>query len=153
MKYEDMSDFEINCAVAVALDLNEHLFFPSGVDDFDSDTDDSDMGPVWQTRMPFVKGFRPSNGNLFNPCNNIDIAWRIITRNHISIECRHTLTYRAYHSASFTESTHENPLRAAMIVFLKMQEKAQRFTNYTAPLTGGITQRRCGYCARRPVRT
>ena len=61
-------------------------------------------------------------------CNRVEDAWPIIIDNRISIECitvnRHTFTYRAYHSASFTKSTHENPLRAAMIVFLKMREKA-----------------------------
>lgn len=59
-------------------------------------------------------------------CNRAEDAWPIIIDNHISIECvtvnRHTFTYRAYHSASFTKSTHENPLRAAMIVFLRMHE-------------------------------
>lgn len=59
-------------------------------------------------------------------CNRVEDAWPIIIDNHISIECvtvnRHTFTYRAYHSASFTKSTHENPLRAAMIVFLRMHE-------------------------------
>ncbi len=48
--YEEMSDFEINCQVAHMLGLSEHLFFPSGVDDFDSDTDDSAKGPVWQNK-------------------------------------------------------------------------------------------------------
>lgn len=70
--YEEMSDFEINCHVARAMDLSEHLFFPSGTDDFDSDTDESDMGPVWQTSRLWVKGFRASNGNLFKPCNNVE---------------------------------------------------------------------------------
>lgn len=56
--YEEMSDFEINCQVAHMLGLSEHLFFPSGVDDFDSDTDESDMGPVWQTSRIWIKGFR-----------------------------------------------------------------------------------------------
>lgn len=62
----------------------------------------------------------------FDPCNNPSYAWPIIIDNHMSIECvtvnRHAFTYRVYHSASFTKSTHENPLRAAMIVFLKMNE-------------------------------
>jgi hypothetical protein len=95
MKYEEMGDFEINCRV------HAEIMQISGLNSFKA------------------KDY----------CNNPSDAWSIIIDNHISIECvtvnRHTFTYRAYHSASFTKSTHENPLRAAMIVFLKMREKAQ----------------------------
>lgn len=128
--YEEMSDFEINCHVARAMDLSEHLFFPSGTDDFDSDTDESDMGPVWQTSRLWVKGFRASNGNLFNPCNNVEQSWPIIVKYEIDV-----IQNNGQDCALATNSAvmmfrgddvficqHENPLRAAMIVFLKMNE-------------------------------
>ncbi|HCQ8159986.1 TPA: DUF2591 family protein [Escherichia coli] len=90
--YEDMSDFEINCRV------HAEIMQISGLNSFKA------------------KDY----------CNNPSYAWPIIIDNHMSIECvtvnRHAFTYRVYHSASFTKSTHENPLRAAMIVFLKMNE-------------------------------
>ncbi|HID1691120.1 TPA: phage protein NinX family protein [Escherichia coli] len=90
--YEEMSDFEINCRV------HAEIMQISGLNSFKA------------------KDY----------CNNPSYAWPIIIDNHISIECvtvnRHAFTYRVYHSASFTKSTHENPLRAAMIVFLKMNE-------------------------------
>lgn len=90
--YEEMSDFEINCRV------HAEIMQISGLNSFKA------------------KDY----------CNNPSYAWPIIIDNHISIERvtvnRHAFTYRVYHSASFTKSTHENPLRAAMIVFLKMNE-------------------------------
>lgn len=90
--YEEMSDFEINCRV------HAEIMQISGLNSFKA------------------KDY----------CNNPSYAWPIIIDNHMSIECvtvnRHAFTYRVYHSASFTKSTHENPLRAAMIVFLKMNE-------------------------------
>nr|DAE47706.1 MAG TPA: Protein of unknown function (DUF2591) [Caudoviricetes sp.] len=127
--YEDMSDFEINCQVAHMLGLSEHLFFPSGVDDFDSDTDEQDMGPVWQTSMIWVKGFRASNGNLFNPCNNPEDAEPIIIENRIgTIPAPDDGLWKAAHRKVGNDDTpyhftqDKNPLRAAMIVFLKMNE-------------------------------
>lgn len=90
--YEEMSDFEINCRV------HAEIMQISGLNSFKA------------------KDY----------CSNPSYAWPIIIDNHMSIECvtvnRHAFTYRVYHSASFTKSTHENPLRAAMIVFLKMNE-------------------------------
>ena len=100
MKYENLTDIEINARVSRAL-----------------------YGDVSRGHQMEL-----ASGGV-DYCNRIEDAWPIIIHNHVSIECvtvnRHTFTYRAYHSASFTKSTHENPLRAAMIVFLKMQEKAQ----------------------------
>ena len=132
MKYEEMSDFEINCHVALAMGLSEHLFFPSGTDDFDSDTDESDMGPIWQTGRLWVKGLRASNGDLFNPCNNVEQSWPIIIKNRIgTIPAPDNGLWKAAHRKVGNDDTpyhftqDKNPLRAAMIVFLKMQEKVQ----------------------------
>lgn len=128
--YEEMSDFEINCQVAHMLGLSEHLFFPSGVDDFDSDTDESDMGPVWQTSRIWIKGFRASNGNLFNPCNNVEQAWPIIVNHEIDViqnngqDCplATNSAVMMFRGDDVFICQHENPLRAAMIVFLMMNE-------------------------------
>lgn len=55
-------------------------------------------------------------------------AWQIIVDNGISLECiivnRHEKTWRAQFKPAYVKhhTNHKNPLRAAMIVFLQMQE-------------------------------
>lgn len=55
-------------------------------------------------------------------------AWPIIVDNGISLECiivnRHEKTWRAQFKSAYVKHhiNHKNPLRAAMIVFLQMQE-------------------------------
>lgn len=62
----------------------------------------------------------------FNPCNNPVDAWQIITENKISIYAAILGDSRGEWGAeaSLTEHYHfhDNPLRAAMVVFLMMQE-------------------------------
>lgn len=71
------------------------------------------------------------NGNVkrkFDPCNNPADAWPIIVDNGISLECivinRHEKTWRAQFKPAYVKHhmNDKNPLRAAMIVFLMMQE-------------------------------
>lgn len=58
-------------------------------------------------------------------------AWPIIVENGISLECiivnRHEKTWRAQFKPAYVKHhmNHKNPLRAAMIVFLQMQENKQ----------------------------
>lgn len=58
-------------------------------------------------------------------------AWPIIVENGISLECiivnRHEKTWRAQFKPAYVKyhMNHKNPLRAAMIVFLQMQENKQ----------------------------
>lgn len=58
-------------------------------------------------------------------------AWPIIVDNGISLECiivnRHEKTWRAQFKPAYIKHhmNHKNPLRAAMIVFLMMQENKQ----------------------------
>lgn len=58
-------------------------------------------------------------------------AWSIIVDNGISLECiivnRHEKTWRAQFKPAYVKHhmNHKNPLRAAMIVFLQMQENKQ----------------------------
>ena len=58
-------------------------------------------------------------------------AWPIIVDNGISLECiivnRHEKTWRAQFKPAYVKHhmNHKNPLRAAMIVFLMMQENKQ----------------------------
>ena len=93
--YSKMSDFEINCRV------HSEVMEISGLDSFKA------------------KDY----------CNNPADAWPIIVNNGISLECivvnRREKTWRAQFKPAYVEHhvNHKNPLRAAMIVFLMMQEE------------------------------
>ncbi|EPY6812518.1 phage protein NinX family protein [Klebsiella quasipneumoniae] len=94
MDYSKLSDFEINRRV-FSLAMN---------------------GRDWN---------RQGSG-VFDFCNNPADAWPIILANKINIRFgaegfRHEAQFIQYGRES-VEAYHENPLRAAMIVFLKMQE-------------------------------
>lgn len=111
MDYSKMSDFEINLAVA-------HIAIGSGGYDWSSDKKE-----VYLAAMDGGE-FLPNA--YFKPCNNPADAWPIIIANKINIRFgaegfRHEAQFIQYGRES-VEAYHENPLRAAMIVFLKMQE-------------------------------
>ncbi len=63
-------------------------------------------------------------------CNDVSVAWPIIVGNHISLELDEGCLAEAYVLASYVNSeladkincVDENPLRAAMICFLKMKD-------------------------------
>lgn len=67
----------------------------------------------------------------FKYTSNASDAWPIIVDNGISLECiivnRHEKTWRAQFKPAYVKHhmNHKNPLRAAMIVFLQMQENKQ----------------------------
>ena len=118
MKYEEMSDFEINKLVALASGKN--IKFIS------VDVDDNEIG--------VIVGKKHTRQQLpFDPCNNPADAWPIIDENNITIINDHPSMRLAVNDAAeyyngfsgIIASYDENGLRAAMIVFLKIQEKAQ----------------------------
>ena len=119
--YSKMSDFEINGLIA------KHT---QKVGDF---TQSRGLTFIHECGKP-VSGFGALclGWKEFDPCNNPADAWQIIVKNHISI-CsyvihNHGMVRREYWEADvFTEHkcTDKNPLRAAMIVFLMMQEKKE----------------------------
>lgn len=122
--YSQLSDFEINKRVAIALNIDMHFFISESEDSFDSEVLLSERGPIWQTSAHVVLQYRPSNGNCFNPCNNWSDAGPIIVEYRISIDCIHDQgeKWLAFSGDDCEyRSTHKNPLRAAMIVFLEMQ--------------------------------
>lgn len=106
MDYSKLSDFEINRLVAIA--EGHKCYYGDG-----SYTNDG----VNVT----VKGNRRIG--WFNPCREGDTAWQIIRDNEINIlwnwneEGLHGAT-----ASPLYEYEHENVLRAAMTVFLMMQE-------------------------------
>lgn len=135
--YSKMSDFEINKRVAIALDIDMHFYIPESEGSFQSGFLPAELGPIWQTSAGFVGEFTVSNGNVFNPCNNPADAWPIIIANKISIVSLDNKWIAApvdtvidgitgdsevCFYASYDAVSDVNPLRAAMIVFLMMQE-------------------------------
>ena len=120
--YSKMSDFEINKLVATALGIDNHFFISESEDSFDAEIPPNQRGPIWSTGAYMVLEFKPSNGNCFNPCNNPADAWPIIVENRIRIN---PILYTKWMAEDYLEdvsSCDENPLRAAMIVFLMMQD-------------------------------
>lgn len=108
--YSKMSDFEINLRVAeIVVDYDCISRLPY-----------TDMAVHWGDG---------ANWHAFNPCKNPADAWPIIDENNITIindnpSIRFAVSeVSAYFNGSnHIWSAHENGLRAAMIVFLKMQE-------------------------------
>ncbi|CZW70972.1 phage protein NinX family protein [Enterobacter hormaechei] len=115
MDYSKLTDKDINKLVAFALGCKEVV-----PDIFMSD----------DRRYEFDKPKNKSgNKFFFDPCNNPADAWPIITANKISIYAMSEADKRggwgaeAFHPND-AYSFNDNPLRAAMIVFLMMQESA-----------------------------
>lgn len=116
--YEVMSDFEVNRAVACRLDGNDLDIF--GRPMFASDcyfSVPSGSSVEWHQ-------FGCDESKLFDPCNNPSDAWPIIIENSITFNYD---TAQVHVSSYFNESVkistnRKHALRAAMIVFLMMQE-------------------------------
>lgn len=118
--YSKLSDFEINSAVHNALMKEPYKIEFLGND-----------------RIRWVRGstnvttgkVEYSKKSLKDYCNNPSDAWKIIVDNGISLECivvnRHEKTWRAQLKPAYVKHrvNHKNPLRAAMIVFLMMQDE------------------------------
>ena len=115
--YEKMSDFEVNRAVACRLDGNDLDIF--GRPMFASDcyfSVPSGSSVEWHQ-------FGCDESKLFDPCNNPSDAMPILIEMKIGLKwvngsCTASSVMRGYH-----ESISDNPLRAAMVVFLMTQEQ------------------------------
>ena len=116
--YSAMSDFEINCAVAKALAFEPIMFF---------DVDASFChGPVWNVVSGMSEeGIVIRKGCAFLPCSSWADAGPVIESSLISIDSIYDgkpkwLSFAGEDSEfRFVD---KKPLRAAMIVFLMMQE-------------------------------
>lgn len=114
MNYSEMSDFEIDRAVALHLGLN-----------IKAHRVDGDDNPVF-----VIVGEKFTREKLaFQPCNSWADAGPIIQGNYLSIECDDMFdvpmpsSYWKAYNPKGNHYTDENPRRAAMIVFLMMQEQ------------------------------
>lgn len=118
MDYSKMSDFEVNLKIA-------HIIL--GKDNYDWNSDKKEV------YLAGIDGGDFLPNGYFDPCNNPADAWPIIICNGISLyhdngNWQAEMTYYAPVGAFGTDETcskfvdDKNPLRAAMIVFLMMQE-------------------------------
>lgn len=106
--YSEMSDFEINLAVV-------HIAIGSGGYDWNSDKKE-----VYLAAMDGGE-FLPNA--YFDPCNNPADAWPIIFSNGIGASPAAFADKWAAHYRNWDIAiVDKNPLRAAMIVFLMMQD-------------------------------
>ncbi|WP_241609674.1 phage protein NinX family protein [Rosenbergiella australiborealis] len=121
MNYQEMSDFEINCAVAKAIGFEDVMFF-----EVDSSICN---GPVWTIASGWTDyGIPVSKGNRFDPCNSWADAGPIIQDNGINLMASKVVDsggLKEWEAMSYEGNCHHwgelNPLRAAMIVFLMMK--------------------------------
>ncbi len=102
MNYNEMSDFEINKVVAEALNKSR--------------------GDGSELEAMFAESLSNSAENgRFNPCNNPNDAWPIIVESSISVCPWKDPMWHSYSSNTKIRHPDKNPLRAAMIVYLKMK--------------------------------
>ena len=109
MNYEDMSDLQINLLVAnaIGVDAAENSGVVFGAVKHEGENVVSVMGVV-------------------DYCNNPSDAWPIIVANRINVYASEGPDFMPWMAGcgGFMVSN-KNPLRAAMIVFLMMQEQAK----------------------------
>lgn len=118
MNYEEMSDFEINEAVSMFIPFNDCQWKET----------ENDM--VFICEHPINEPSRCTDREEFNPCNSPDDMWPLIVENEIGLNPPMSWeTDPEWEAKTFNEdgsdeynNIHTNPLRAAAIVFLKMQE-------------------------------
>lgn len=122
--YSNMSDFEINKAVAIALGAKQVDFYENG----DRCAIYYELGGEGLT----VRRGQALLNEQFNPCIDPADAWPIIVANRIGvIPAPSDGLWRAAHRDVGADGTTHyfnqcaNPLRAAMIVFLMMKETEQ----------------------------
>lgn len=110
MNYDNMTDFEINKAVA-AIACSGHEPW-SKEDSYNQRGDDNE---IWLSML-----------GRFNPCNDPSDAWPIIVANGINIKFLGSDSDTGWtpyaEQDGFHSGYNKNPLRAAMIVYLMMQE-------------------------------
>ena len=109
MNYEEMSDFEINKQVAI----NRGGY----------------QGHVEHMQHGVKESDRASHGLLFTErdyCNNPSDAWPIILVNRINIYASEGPDFMPWMAGcGGMMVSNKNPLRAAMVVFLMMQDEAK----------------------------
>ncbi|EOG6122417.1 phage protein NinX family protein [Cronobacter sakazakii] len=123
MDYSKLSDFEINKLVAEATGtkVEETYQFVNGGEDIS----DHMSGIVLMRKITSNR----KHWKLYDPCNNPADAWPIIVENLIALRpvALHVGGHRWFATKGEGDFgmkyADDNPLRAAMVVFLMMQEQ------------------------------
>jgi hypothetical protein len=124
MDYSKLSDFEVNLKLA-------HILL--GKDNYDWNSDKKEV------YLAGIDGGEFLSNGYFDPCNNPADAWPIIQSNGISLVKYEHGMWLASSDAYWVDGVewqidgeaHSRPLRAAMIVYLKMQESSNVPANST----------------------
>lgn len=116
MDYSQLSDFEINRLVAEATgsQVEETYQFVNGGEDIA----DHMSGIVLMRKITSNR----KHWKLYDPCNKPEDGWPIIETNGIGLRKQSNGLWCATRIGGEYPKYDKNPLRAAMIVFLKMQE-------------------------------
>ncbi|WP_423957914.1 phage protein NinX family protein [Citrobacter freundii] len=121
MDYSKQSDFGINNLVAIALGAKVTESYEVG------DSRAAVYYELDEEEFCVRRGYGDINCQ-FDPCNNPADAWPIIVERKINIEWHEWKNSEwkpyALNNASTKSCYDNNPLRAAMVVFLMMQESA-----------------------------
>lgn len=112
MDYSKMSDYEVSKRVAMAI---------GGFIEED----------FCETHSVVFRRHGRHQYSFFEPCTNPSDAWPIIVENGIGIKKQSNGLWCATRQGGLYPQYHENPLRAAMMVFLHMQEPANVQTDST----------------------
>lgn len=113
MNYEEMSDFDINVRVAESIGLN--WYCAAG----DSHTGGWEYCSVKEL-------MNNDDSKLKDYCNNPFDAWPIIVANRINVYASEGPDFMPWMvGRDGFMASNKNPLRAAMIVFLMMQDEAK----------------------------
>lgn len=115
MDYSQLSDFEINLKVA-------HIVLGKGNYDWNSENK--------EVYLAGIDGGEFLPNGYFDPCNNAADAWPIIFKNKVMLSphCADDEWKAQIYLGredifdNYASAWHKNPLRAAMIVFLMMQD-------------------------------
>lgn len=130
MNYDTASDFDINQAVAKALGYLVKTEIEDGLCGFTKAYHAKYPDTIWAAETD-ESGEQCAAWEQINFCSSPENAWPIIVENKISIvttdEKLDKWIAAVYSSTDpyycYPEYEHENPLRAAMIVFLKLKEQ------------------------------
>ncbi len=117
MKYEDMSDWEITRRVVEIRCQGQFIKFLPQEDILEPMT-----SGVMSDKLKIIT--ESGREQVIDVCNNPSDAWGVIVENKIAIDFidGYGWTANPAFNCSISVSCHDEPLRAAMICFLKMKD-------------------------------
>lgn len=127
VSYEDMSNFEINNYAAFSLKYLVQTEFSSGMLGFTREYHEQYPDNIWAAYTD-DRGEQSEAWEQMNFCAMPELTMPVVFENKIGLHPNEDGSYKAYSMAGgfyAYEVNDDNPLRAAMIVFLMMKEAEQ----------------------------